>query len=137
MAGYNGYSKSNNATAAEDEGRLPLSRAIKAIAERTGCSQKDARTAATIVGATEWHHTSKRYNHTDYYDVEAIVRYLNARPVIDSLPENWRGRMDAHRNIRGEHRLDVIGMLDQELADELGVGRETLESEFYGAWEID
>jgi len=36
MAGYNGYSKSNNAIAAEEEGRFPLTAATKIVSEACG-----------------------------------------------------------------------------------------------------
>lgn len=67
MAGYYGYSKSNNALAAEENGMLPLSRI-------SGAPRWAIKLAGELQGADEWHHTSKMYNKTYYYDVDKTVR---------------------------------------------------------------
>jgi len=62
MAGYFNYSKSNNAVYAESQGRYPA----------TKCAQvygfKSAKLVRETMRSTEWHHTSKKYNITDFYD---------------------------------------------------------------------
>lgn len=74
MAGYAGYSMSNNAIAAYDDYKMPLSRA------------KDALGLKDIgdVSPCEWHHTSSRYNQTNFYDLREMIsrRFLaeNSRP---------------------------------------------------------
>lgn len=73
MAGYNGWSKSNNAVAAENDGRYPLSIGKKIIADKIGISQKAASYILSFFNGGEWHHTSKFYNATDYYDVRACL----------------------------------------------------------------
>jgi len=75
MAGYFGYSKSNNAIQAESEGLWPLTHAIHEVAEQAGCTRDAARIALTTIGACEWHHTSKKYNRTDYYCVADAVEF--------------------------------------------------------------
>lgn len=60
MAGYCGYSKSNNAIDAENNGKFPAS----ILARRIGVTTNAIRSLLTPV---EYHHTSKMYNATDYY----------------------------------------------------------------------
>ena len=63
MAGYDGFSKSNNAIEAEHHGLMTAS----AVAKLIGHGATAAGVAAVLKPA-EWHHTSKHYNATDYYD---------------------------------------------------------------------
>lgn len=87
MAGYYNYSMSNNAVDAYGEGKMPLSKWTKtAILEQcTELLANDERSAekmqllknctlaqlkAHILTCTEWHHTSKHYNATDFYAVD-------------------------------------------------------------------
>lgn len=74
MSGYVGYSKSCNAVTAETEGRFPLSKAANILAKAAGCSVSKAKLFLKEQGTMEWHHTSRFYNETKYYDVscEAI-----------------------------------------------------------------
>jgi len=67
MAGYDGYSKSNNAVAAEEEGLLPLSRI-------NGAPRWAIRMAGKLIGSEEWHHTSKSYNRTEFYNADRALR---------------------------------------------------------------
>lgn len=69
MSGYCVFSKSNNAVAAESCGRFPASRAAKML----GVPVEFVRAQ----GASEWHHTSKHFNCTDYFDVEEIREHLD------------------------------------------------------------
>lgn len=73
-AGYDGFSKSNNAREAESQGRYPLSKASQVLAKKLNWSIAKAKAFLLQMGTTEWHHTSKKYNITNYYDVsdEAI-----------------------------------------------------------------
>ena len=61
MAGYQGYSKSNNAVAAEEDGRYPASTLAKRLGVKTGAIK-------ALMSPSEWHHTSSRYNKTNFYD---------------------------------------------------------------------
>ena len=65
MAGYSGYSKSNNAVKAEEEGKYPATVAAKML----GVS---AEAIQAILTPCEWHHTSSWYNVTYYYDVDGL-----------------------------------------------------------------
>lgn len=62
MAGYEGFSKSNNAVEAEERGLYPASIAAKKLGVSTEAIK------ATLL-PSEWHHTSSHYNVTDYYDI--------------------------------------------------------------------
>lgn len=103
MAGYNGFSMSNNAVAAYNSGEKPLSKwtksnVIEAIenAIRDGeltleCSlEKLKKTTIKILKdmclyRSSWHHTGKHYNKTDFYslDTEGIERLTDEK--IDEI----------------------------------------------------
>lgn len=68
-AGYHEYSKSNNALDAEEEGRYPLTEASSILAKKLKWSISKAKAFLESIGTSEWHHTSKHYNKTKYYDV--------------------------------------------------------------------
>lgn len=70
MAGYYGYSKSNNAIDAESENKYPASVAAKKLGVGTKAIQ-------TLMVPCEWHHTSIHYNRTDYYDVDRLLDVKN------------------------------------------------------------
>jgi len=63
MSGYAGYSMSNNAVAAYDDYKMPASRAKNylGLKDLGGISE------------SEWHHTSKEYNCTDFYDLRDLI----------------------------------------------------------------
>jgi hypothetical protein len=70
-AGYaDDFSKSNNAHAAEHAGRFPATE----IARQLGVPSRFVREYAPKSG--EWHHTSKFYNVTEYYDLEQVREWL-------------------------------------------------------------
>jgi hypothetical protein len=73
MAGYNGYSKSNNAIQAEENGRFPITKAIKVVKEATGLSSKIIRERLEASWGGEWHHSSKMYNRVKYYDASKLI----------------------------------------------------------------
>ncbi len=81
MAGYNGFSKSNSAVEAEDEGRYPLTKASRIIARATGITIKEARVILEEIGTSEYHHSSKFFNCIDYYDTTEpiqVIKHMNA-----------------------------------------------------------
>ena len=87
MAGYNGWSMSNNAVDAYDKGEKPLSKWTKReIINRIENAIKDGEVELKISMETlnkipaktlkekcltksSWHHTSSHYNKTDFYDI--------------------------------------------------------------------
>lgn len=96
MAGYAGYSKSNNALQAEANGLLPLSKI-------TGAPKWSIKIAANLIGAEEWHHTSKMYNRTDYYNVEKIVSCAK-----DLAKRYGKDAADKIENLRYKRRVTRV-----------------------------
>lgn len=94
MAGYNGFSMSNNAIAAYEDGEKPLSKWTKAdifeaINEREvelKCSIEKLKKLPVKVlkevclKYSSWHHTSSHYNKTDFYSLDV--------GSIESLTDN-------------------------------------------------
>lgn len=84
MAGYNGYSMSNNAVQAYNDGEKPMSKwtktAILEALKGIGTSKLallrkvDAATLKRrFLVRTSYHHTSSRYNKTDFYTVNVCA----------------------------------------------------------------
>ena len=67
MAGYDGYSMSNNARSAYDAGELPASKAATEFRRQgfKSCTTADVRSGLI---RSSWHHTSKKFNATDFYE---------------------------------------------------------------------
>lgn len=81
MAGYSGYSKSNNAIDAENDGKYPKTRAIQIVRSKTGCTAKRAWVILEEIYDGEWHHSSKYYNAVHYYDAYTayhIIRFADS-----------------------------------------------------------
>lgn len=79
MAGYDGFSMSNNARAAYDSGKRPLSQ-IKAGDLATAGWHSTLTFAKWLARngkwqPSEWHHTSKKFNTTDFYDPAELVEW--------------------------------------------------------------
>lgn len=77
MAGYRGYSMSNNAVSAYADGEKPISNwsesdVISAIADELDVNESDIKLKYPYryyLKKTSWHHTSSKYNKTDFYSV--------------------------------------------------------------------
>ena len=80
MAGYNGYSMSNNAVDAYESGEKPMSKwtkteMLKAIPAEYRDSFKGFKAAIlknVLLRESSWHHTSSHYNRTYFYAVVEI-----------------------------------------------------------------
>jgi hypothetical protein len=74
MAGYNwAAGKSNNALRAESEGKMTATAFAKWVRRwrrYAGCTAADV---AGALPASEWHHTSKFFNRTCYYDPRVLL----------------------------------------------------------------
>lgn len=93
MAGYHGWSMSNNAVAAYNNGEKTLSKWTKnAILQAVAkidpekaellAGVKLSVLKSNILSANSWHHTSKFYNETDFYSVEQdVVELLTAEDI--------------------------------------------------------
>jgi len=77
MAGYQDFSKSNNAVEAEAQGLKPLRLMTLNDLRQAGWAESKAfaiwLAKEDFWSASEWHHTSKMYNRTDYYDPTHLV----------------------------------------------------------------
>lgn len=137
MAGYDGYSKSNNALAAESDDKYPLTHAVKRVAEMAGCTQKTARAALLEIGPTEWHHTSKNYNKTDYYNCRVAVAFIQAAPVRAALAAaGTTARINAlPTDARGVFLPGTRDQICDEIATEVGCTRAMVEIFYYGSWD--
>ena len=88
-SGYNGYSMSNRAVEAYENGEKPLSRwrkadminAISEIDEEKAAAFAKVRIAelkSCILTRSSWHHTSNRCNRTDFYSIDFdLVRRMS------------------------------------------------------------
>lgn len=119
MAGYNGFSMSNNAVAAYEDGEKPLSKWTKtdifdAINEQEvelKCSiEKLKKLPVKVLKEicliySSWHHTSNHYNKTDFYSldidrienltddkIEELLSDYKADKKVESKPseEKWK-----------------------------------------------
>jgi hypothetical protein len=90
MAGYNNFSKSNNAVAAEASGRYPAS----VLAGRLGVTTGAIR---AVLRTSEYHHSSKFFNSVDYYDESEALEVLDElrawrdTPKTETVYENCSG----------------------------------------------
>ena len=94
MAGYNWFAgKSNNAVAAEEEGLVVKSKITTAWLQAHGIAEKVGFIKFLIqagkIYPTEWHHTSKFFNRTDYYSAEDIIDVLESMEETGHL-QIWR-----------------------------------------------
>lgn len=108
MAGYNGFSMSNNAVSAYEGGEKPLSKwtkadIIKAIEDAIEkedliliCSVEKLKKIpvktlkSVCLYRSSWHHTSNYYNKTDFYflDLDRIAELTDEK--IDRIIENHK-----------------------------------------------
>ena len=104
MAGYNGFSMSNNAVAAYEEGEKPLSKwtksnifeSIKVQGVELKCSIEKLKKLPVKVlkeiclTYSSWHHTSNHYNKTDFYslDLDSLEKLTDTK--IDELYSNYK-----------------------------------------------
>ena len=85
MAGYDGYSKSNNAVNAEMNGYMTLTAFAKLLKVKTAQIKG-------IIEPDEWHHTSKMYNKTNYYDARPYITMINDN--FQYVEDHWEDHND-------------------------------------------
>ncbi len=119
MAGYNGWSMSNNAVDAYENGETPLSKwrksdILEAIEEseiELKCSIEKLRKLPVKIlkevclRYSSWHHTSNHYNETDFYSLdeerienltdtkidELLIDYeVNKKEEVKLTEEKWK-----------------------------------------------
>lgn len=136
MAGYDGYSKSNNALAAEANGLHPLTAAIKLVRQATGCTAKQARQALLANGAVEWHHTSCHYNRTNYYSVADGVQSARALCASSTWPADWHSQLSRawpSSRLDVADRQAVVDALLANKASEWGASPNVILEAYYAA----
>lgn len=95
MAGYYGYSMSNNAIAAYNQGEKPWSKWTKAdILSEIRRKGRDITMFQKLtvqelrkycLARSSWHHTSSWYNSTDFYCVDDTCFLLDDDYIIDHI----------------------------------------------------
>ena len=103
MAGYHGYSKSNNAVQAERNNKFPKSKwtkelILKVLSEEVEENDEKFQFLANkpaaflkdfLLVSYEWHHTSSYYNCTEYYEVRDLYSW-----TLSEIQEQFRNRRD-------------------------------------------
>ena len=113
MAGYYGYSKSNNAITAENQGRFPISQAKKIVSAECNITQSLASKFLKGIYSGEYHHSSKFYNIVDYYDAAKIIAILEM--VKDKL--SIKDNINTIINSACSAGLNTYDMDDEECVD--------------------
>ena len=101
MAGYCGYSKSNNAIEAERNNKFPASRLAKLLGVKT-------KALRAVLAPCEYHHTSKFFNATNYYDGTYLLMLLTPETISfeNNLNTVWCLVRDEKGKIVGERNQD-------------------------------
>ena len=92
MSGYYGFTKSNNAVAAEENSRFPASTLAKKLKVKTVAIK-------ALMSTDEYHHTSCHFNCTDFYDGDLMLRIAN-------------GQTDLEDCFDADEILDAVALLD-------------------------
>ena len=125
MAGYNGYSMSNNAVDAYNNGEMPLSKWTKAaILEAVHTAVDDGEAVINfdldllkkvkvaelkefLLYKSSWHHTSSRYNRTDFYSLDVDrLEELMTEDVL-KMSEKKTEKSGSHRHPKATEVTEV------------------------------
>lgn len=116
MAGYHGWSMSNNAVQAYEDGEKPMSKwtkqaFIETIADMTGKDEEEVKKAlkpysasvlrSRLLGRSSWHHTSSHYNRTDFYNIEPFKTLDEVIYVVSGRREE-----DEEARMRGKQEFE-------------------------------
>ena len=120
MAGYNGYSMSNNAVAAYENGEKPLSKwtkkeIINQIEQREeielNCSLEMLKKLSlkslkeNCLWCSSWHHTSNYFNETNFYDLdEEKIAELTDEKINAILSEEKAAKKAAKKTDEKEEK---------------------------------
>lgn len=130
MAGYDGYSMSNNAREAYEDGYMPKSKwtkatmieAIKTYIEENLLDDEWNFSINKLSGMSrellfntffiykEWHHTSSKYNRTDFYGVNEFDVVNMTDEKIDRLISEDKERRASRREKKQEKPEEPQGM---------------------------
>lgn len=122
-----GAGRSLNGRHAENEGKEPLTRAVKTLAALGGITQREAREVFAAIGPCEWHHVGKFASACDYYSVAAGQLWLACRDDVRRLPRFFKESINATAS---GARIEGFG----RLAAEWGVDANVLGVAYYGSW---
>lgn len=103
MAGYSGYSMSNNAVAAYENGEKPLSKwkkadileAVKTQEVELKCSPSKLQKLPAVLLKeiclcySSWHHTSSHYNETKFYMLNAEYLETLTDAMVDEIAAEY------------------------------------------------
>ena len=114
--GYDGYSMSNNARSAYEDGRKPISQFdsddvsdFNDSLEEMGISTKVKSVAAfkrlmqSYGSSGEWHHTSSYYNTTDFYDPSSVLEKLSDGSITDEAIKEANNYKAPKQNTKIHH----------------------------------
>lgn len=113
MAGYDwNRGKSNNAVLAEEAGYVTASKISKAWLSEAEIDLSPAFVKWLIrigeIGATEWHHTSKVFNRTNFYsheDVKEQLDNLKEFGILDFLQAAYK--KPENRKLNAEEAFEL------------------------------
>lgn len=112
MAGYDWMQgKSNNAVAAEMNGMVPKSKITRELLELHGIelSVKDVK-ALIAMGefrSSEWHHTSSRFNRTEFYDLTDLAERLEDEAEAEEIQEGLKKHYNLAQKAKEEAKEDI------------------------------
>ena len=136
MAGYHGYSMSNNAVEAYESGEKPMSKWTKAaiteeIEAMTGESEEKVKAVlkpytlahlrSSLIVPTSWHHTSCRYNRTEFYMVEDLE-------TLEAIEDRLSGKEEADRLARWEKERAEFLRLEEKYDGKMPLDKAALEA---------
>src|SRR5208282_2083316 len=101
MAGYDGWSMSNNARDAYAAGEMPASR----IAAATGLTTTEVR---RLSSPSSWHHTSSKFNCTDFFTLDEVLEAANEERHgfnLSRRPKLRKNLIECVQRLRQENRL--------------------------------
>ena len=97
MAGYDYYNgKSNNAVDAESRGYMVSSKLTKKL--KKFFPSITARIIKDTIDASEWHHTSKCYNETNYYHYYDVLDQLASLEKRQEIRQKIRTTKEEKQN---------------------------------------
>ena len=106
MSGYNwNAGMSNCAVAAYEDGLLPASKLAAALKER-GYKVSTAFIRENFT-ANEWHHTSAKFNATDFYDLREVIEEIEEDPDLQAKIAEEAAKLAAARKSRETFVADV------------------------------
>lgn len=111
---YIGYSMSENAHNAYVSGKMPLSKWTKSeildrCGEKAGMLSKltVAELRNELLYCSEWHHTSNRFNRTDFYDFSEDTLEEITEERVSEIIASRAPRQKAEKKIPKEIRAEV------------------------------